>query len=112
MYLVMVALSLAAGGDDEWQPIFNGTNYAGLTFWIPGGPEETFDVEDGCMVIKPVKAGFTYTRRKYRNYELSYDWRYEKSTSQGNGGVLLHITIPLLKEWPRSIEVDAKTGEE
>jgi hypothetical protein len=116
MQFILAALLLVSVGADDWQPLFNGTDYAGFTFWIPGGPEETFLIEDGCMAIKPVKAGFAYTRRKYRNYELSYDWRFEKPSGEGaftgNGGVLLHITIPLLKAWPRSIEVDAKSGEE
>lgn len=102
----------------EWVSLFNGRNYDGFTFWIPGGPEETFTAEDGCMAIKAAKVGFAYTRQSFRNYELSYEWRYERPEGlkddagfQGDGGVLLHITIPLLKDWPRSIEVDGKHGE-
>jgi hypothetical protein len=111
----LATVSPQAQPSAEWLTLFNGKNYAGFTFWIPGGPEETFLIKDGCMAITGRKAGFTYTRQTYRNYELTYEWRYERpselkddATFQGDGGVLLHITIPLLKQWPRSLEVDGK----
>lgn len=102
----------------QWVSLFNGKNYAGFNFYIPGGPEETFLIEDGCMTFTPVKAGYVYTDRSYHNYELSYEWRFvrppdlkDDARFTGNGGVLLHITPPLLKELPRSIEVDAAHGD-
>jgi hypothetical protein len=113
--LTLLLGSIPQSQATDWVPLFNGKNYEGFTFWIPGGPEETFLVKDGCLAITGRKAGFAYTRKKYRNYELSYQWRYDRpadltddTSFPGNGGVLLHITVPLLKEWPRSIEVDGK----
>ncbi len=89
----------------DWEALFNGKNYAGFTFWIPGGPENTFFVENGCMVFRGKTNGFTYTRKKYRNYELSYQWRYERprdlkddATFQGNSGVFIHQSRILLKD--------------
>ena len=99
---------------NEWQTLFNGQNYAGLTFYIPQGPEKTFDVKDGCMWLRAPLAGYTYTRQKYRNYELQYDWKFERPESltsdaefKGNSGVLLHIGR-ILKQWPQSIEVEGR----
>ena len=120
-----------------WVSLFNGTNYAGLIFWIIGGPEKSFDVKDGCMVIHPVPAGqqytterifqigdkdilsrkplagYTYTRKNdYRNFELKYEWKYERPTNltedkafTGNSGVFVYLTR-VLKSWPQSVEVD------
>src|SRR5215213_2317056 len=89
--LLMGCLLQDADSGDR-HPLFNGKNYEGFTFWIPGGPEETFLVKDGCLAITGRKAGFAYTRKKYRNYELSYEWRFERpaeltdeSAFPGNG---------------------------
>lgn len=104
----------AEANTGEWVDLFNGKNYAGLTFWISVGPEYTFDVKDGCMWIKAPQAGYTYTRKSYRNYELQYDWKFDrpeglKSDDEftGNSGVFIHIS-KILKEWPLSVEVDGK----
>jgi hypothetical protein len=100
--------------NDGWISLFNGKNYAGLNFYIGPGPEHTFDVKDGCMYIKAPLAGYTYTRQKYRNYELKFDWKFERpetltddKTFTGNSGVLLHIN-KILKSWPQSVEVEGR----
>ena len=124
--------------DVGWVDLFNGKNYAGFTFWIIAGPEKTFDVKDGCMVFHPVPpgksyttdrilqidddtilsrvplAGFAYTRDKYRNFELKYEWKYERpsdltddSKFTGNSGVFIYLTR-VLKSWPQSVEIDGK----
>lgn len=99
---------------NEWETLFNGQNYAGFTFYIAQGPEKTFDVKDGCMWLKAPLAGYTYTRKKYRNYELQYEWKFERPEGltsdgefKGNSGVLLHIGR-ILKEWPQSVEVEGR----
>ncbi|HMP16111.1 MAG TPA: DUF1080 domain-containing protein [Gemmatales bacterium] len=102
---------------EGWVTLFNGKNYLGFNFYIPQGPEYTFDVKDGCMYLKAPLLGYTYTRQRYRNYELKFDWKYERpadlvdeSSFTGNSGVLLHINR-ILKNWPQSIEVDLKNNE-
>jgi len=99
---------------DGWVSLFNGKNYAGLNFYIAAGPEHTFDVKDGCMYLKAPLAGYTYTRQRYRNYELMYEWKFERpdgltddKTFTGNSGVLLHIN-KILKNWPQSVEVEGR----
>lgn len=121
MYLLLLVQLLVgtlqgkpSDNDASWVELFNGKNYAGWTFWISIGPEYTFDVKGGNMWIKAGHAGYTYTRKAYRNYELQYDWKFERpeelkddSTFTGNSGVFLHIT-KVLKEWPQSVEVEGK----
>lgn len=103
---------------NEWVSLFNGKNYAGLTFYISAGPERTFDVKDGCLWIKAPLAGYTYTRKKYSNFELEYEWKYERpedltddSKFAGNTGVLLHISR-IMKNWPKAVEIEGKYLEE
>lgn len=128
--------------DTSWVDLFNGKNYAGFKFWIIAGPERTFDVQDGCMVFHPVPKGtpyttdrvlpisdteilsrvpligYTYTTKEdYKNFELKYEWRYERPINlasdgsfNGNSGVFLYKTR-VLKSWPASIEVDGRYTE-
>ena len=137
--LLITAISIqaeAAKNDQGWVALFNGKNYAGLTFWIIGGPERSFDAVDDCMVIRPIPpgrtyntenifqvsekdhlsqkplSGFTYTRQQFRNFELKYEWKFERPANlkdddafTGNSGVLLYLTR-ILKTWPQSIEVE------
>lgn len=122
----------------EWVDLFNGKDYSGFIFWIIGGPERSFAVKDGCMVMHPVPTGqdyttdrllkvddqtilsrvpllgFTYTRKQYRNFELRYDWKYERPVDlkddnqfAGNTGAFLYLTR-VLKSWPQSVEVDGR----
>jgi hypothetical protein len=102
--------------------------YAGFRFWIPGGPEYTFFAENGEMVIRGARAGFAYTTKKYRNYELSYEWKFERPADlqndadfKGDSGIFLHesrlvkdgsfgLTYKTM-QWPRSVEVEGKYTE-
>jgi hypothetical protein len=102
----------------EWISLFNGRNYEGMTFYIATGPERTFDVKDGCLWLKAPLAGYAYTRKKYSNYELEYEWRYERpadlvddASFTGNTGVLLHISR-IMKNWPKCVEIDGKYLDE
>jgi hypothetical protein len=66
------------------------------------------------MWLKAPLAGYAYTRKKYRNYELQFEWKFERPEGltsdaefKGNSGVLLHINR-ILKQWPQSIEVEGR----
>jgi hypothetical protein len=112
-----ICFAQSADAGKDWTPLFNGKNYAGFNFWIPNGPEETFLIENGCMAIRGYRAGYAYTEKKYRNYELSYEWRFLRPPDlksdaefRGNSGVFVHLSR-ILKEWPRSVEVEGKYAE-
>lgn len=118
MPLICLCLAILLQGakseSNTWIDLFNGKNYTGFKFYIAAGPENTFDVKDECLYIKGPLAGYVYTKAKYRNYELKYEWKFERPENlasdevfKGGSGVLLHITR-ILKQWPQSIEVDGR----
>ncbi len=140
---LLLTLVLVQPPADEagWVDLFNGRNYAGFIFWIIAGPERSFDVKDGCMVFHPIPpgqtysqdrvlqiddqvhlsqfpiTGFAYTRKQYTNFDLKYEWKYERPTDltddskfTGNSGVFIYLT-KVLKSWPQSVEVDGKYTE-
>jgi hypothetical protein len=116
-FFICICLGQSAGTEKDWTPLFNGKNYAGFNFWIPNGPEETFLIENGCMAIRGYRAGYAYTIKKYRNYELRYQWRFIRPADlkndaefKGNSGVFLHLSR-ILKEWPRSVEAEGRYAE-
>lgn len=127
--------------EEGWVDLFNGKNYAGFIFWIIAGPERSFDVKDGAMVFHPIPpgqtysqdrvlhiddqvhlsqfpiTGFVYTRKQYANFDLKYEWKYERPTDltedskfTGNSGAFIYLTR-VLKSWPQSIEVEGKYTE-
>jgi len=82
--------------DDGFVPLFNGKD---LTGWKTEG---NWMVEDGLLVIKPVKGkggwqrykDYLYTEKTYKNYVLSLEYKLPK---RGNSG--LHFRIADPEEW-------------
>lgn len=118
LLIFWLVILLPVQENSKWISLFNGKNYEGLTFYIAAGPERTFDVKDGCLWLKAPLAGYTYTRKKYSNYELEYEWKYERPEELtedakfiGNTGVLLHISR-IMKNWPKCVEIEGKYLEE
>lgn len=82
--------------DDGFVPLFNGKD---LTGWKTEG---NWQVEDGLLVIKPVKGkhgwqrykDYLYTEKTYENYVLSLEYKLPK---RGNSG--LHFRISPPEDW-------------
>ncbi|MEO7597296.1 MAG: DUF1080 domain-containing protein [Opitutus sp.] len=66
---------------------------------------------DGTLSVAGKPMGYLQTKRSYKNYRLSLDWRWTGKT--GNSGVLLHIaTGPLDRNlWPRCLQVQLKHAQ-
>lgn len=65
---------------------------------------------NGVLRLAGQPHGYLETRRWYRDYTLSLEWRWPEE-SGGNSGVLVHATAPLLfYGWPRSLEVQLAAG--
>jgi hypothetical protein len=101
----------AAKADDEgFHRLFNGKDFTGWEFFLPGGadPKKTWSIRDGEIVCTGHPNGYFHTTKKYGNYVIRYDWKYikakegEKSTY--NSGLLVHIHPPH-KVWPKCVEV-------
>jgi len=70
----------------SWKPIERDANGVPTVLGCTGSP-----------------TGYLRTRQTYKEFRLSFEWRYPKNVN-GNSGVLLHTTGPD-KIWPRSIQV-------
>jgi hypothetical protein len=103
----------AADKDDGFTSLFNGKDFAGWKFFLPGDadPTKTWSIQGGVIVCTGKPNGYCYTDKSYKNYILRYDWQYKRpgdlqddSKFLGNSGALVHIHEPH-KVWPKCIEV-------
>jgi len=118
--LLFSIVSLAAAQHDEELPtlsaaeeLFNGQDLKGWIFFCQDEDaqvEDIWSVEDGVLKCTGRPKGYLQTRRWYRDYELSLQWRWSGDKG-GNNGVLIHSTVPLLfGGWPQSLEVQLQSG--
>jgi hypothetical protein len=95
---------------DGFKPLFNGKDFAGWKFFLPGDadPKKTWSVENEEIVCTGQPNGYLYTDKSYSNYVIRYDWKYIKAEkgqkSTYNSGLLVHIQPPH-KVWPKCVEV-------
>lgn len=68
-------------------------------------PNEVFNFDNGILKVGTVTPGYIRTKKEYKNYSLSVEWRWTKKA--GNSGVLLHIqkndTV-----WPVCFQIQQK----
>jgi Domain of Unknown Function (DUF1080) len=107
--LVLVS-SLAAADTGGFTPLFNGKNMEGFKFFFDpkapkdSDPAKTWIVKDAAIICTGKPQAFFYTEKSYKNYVITYEWRYpEGSAEKSNSGCLVHIQEPL-KIWPKCIE--------
>lgn len=109
-----------AGGPvapDKSVSLFNGKDLSGwYTYQKETGyddPHGVYSVEDGMIHISGEGAGYLATRRAYRDYHLSLEYKWGERTDGSkyvrNSGVLLHKTN-VDHVWPTSIEVQLAQG--
>ena len=74
------------------------------------GPD-TLEINAGEIRISGKPNGYFATKESYKNYELKFDWMYERPSNlesdakfRGNSGLLIHIQMPH-KVWPKCVEV-------
>jgi hypothetical protein len=82
---------------DESTELFNGKD---LTGWKvayqdankKGDPAASFSVKDSALIISGKPNCNIYTEKSYKNYVLTFDWRYpEGSKPDSNSGCLFHM---------------------
>lgn len=66
---------------------------------------DLFQMQDGVLKITDATSGYLRTKKVYKNFTLSVDWRWTKSF--GNSGVLIHIQ-PTDTIWPVCYQVQQK----
>ena len=90
--------------------IFNGKNLKNWEIVLADDsklPSEVFFVSDGILNSAGNPFGYIKTKKSYKNFELTLEWRWPGEPS--NSGVLLHISNPIVV-WPNCIEAQLQHG--
>lgn len=109
----LLLLPAARAADERWTPLFNGTDLKGLKVQFAdkdkdADPAKTFSVKEGVLVVSGKPTCYFFTDKSYKNYALTFDWRYpENGTPEFNSGCLFHIQPPH-KVFPKCIEAQGR----
>lgn len=135
--LLLLPAGVFAGDPDqeEWIPLFNGTNLDG---WVPkitgfevgDNHADTFRVEDGVMKVSydeyegdfNGRFGHLFTEKLYSYYRIRVEYRFVGEQAKGgpewafrNSGIMVHgqpvETMQKDQDFPISIEVQLLGGE-
>jgi hypothetical protein len=113
--LLLSALGLPAVAADDFEPLVRGRGPS--QFELIGIGPEAITIEGGEVRLSGKPEGYFATKKEFRNYVLTFEWKYERPGSlksdtafRSNSGLLLHIQGDL-KVWPRSIEFQLANHE-
>ena len=119
---VMKTLKLAAT-EKGFELVFNGRDFTGIKFLLgpncrpaPAGcgktePGSIFTIANGSILASGKVQGYWYPDRKYKDFTLRFDYRFERPSDldpgdeffDGNSGYLVFVTDH--KVWPKGIEI-------
>jgi len=91
--------------------LFDGRSLDGWSTYLEDDtdPAEVWSVVDGVLVCRGTPSGYIQTDRRFADFVLSLDWRWNPETKQaGNSGVLFRKVGPD-KIWPQSIEAQLES---
>lgn len=110
--ICLAALQSARAEEAKTIKLFNGKDMEGWTYHLndkSAKMEDVWRVEDGVIICKGKPAGYIRTKDKYKNYELTLQWRFDPKKGAGNSGVLLRM-VGQDKVWPKSVEAQLHSG--
>ncbi|WP_435006238.1 3-keto-disaccharide hydrolase [Tundrisphaera lichenicola] len=80
-------------------------------FELVGLGPDSISIRDGIVRLTGKPLGYFATKQPYRNFILSFEWRYERPEAKGadagfrgNSGLLIHVRKPH-KVWPDCTQV-------
>lgn len=89
----------------------------GLETWtfITKDGEQAVDTawkfKDGILSTSGSPIGYLRTKHSFKNYTLSFEWRWQPNTEKNNSGVLVHVSTPgAAGPWPKSFEAQLEHG--
>ena len=86
MYVALTLLISACAGQSQFTPLFNGRN---LDNWVEMEKSKgLWSVKDGVMYCKGGGGEWIQTKKKYKDFIMSCEWKVPKD---GNSGVFLRI---------------------
>lgn len=80
---VGISPTVASAADDNWQPLFNGTNLDG---WVQKGGKAKYAVENGQIVGRTVpntQNSFLCTTKEYGDFVLEMEFKVQKGLNSG-----------------------------
>lgn len=94
----------------EATSLFNGLNFEGWTHvLVEDVPmEQVWSVVDGTIVCRGQPLGYLQTQESYKNFTLTFDWRWAPGQEPGNSGVLLRIASEPNGFMPKCVEAQLK----
>ena len=94
---------------EDFVPLVKGDDVKALE--LVGIVPDTLKIADGEIRISGKPNGYFATKESYKNYDLKFEWMYERPSDlesdakfRGNSGLLIHIQMPH-KVWPKCVEV-------
>lgn len=68
--------------------------------------DPTWKLKDGILSTTGTPIGYIRTKDTFKNYTLSFEWRWQAGTENNNSGVLVHVSTPVATSgvWPKSFE--------
>ncbi len=86
----------------------------GWTFITKEGeqPIDTaWKLTDGVLSTTGTPSGYLRTKETFKNYTLTFEWRWQPNTEKNNSGVLVHVSTPNpTGVWPKSFEAQLEHG--
>ncbi|HEY5311734.1 MAG TPA: DUF1080 domain-containing protein [Pirellulales bacterium] len=73
--------TLAAHGEEGFEPIFNGRDFSGWT-----GAVDNYEIVDGAIVCKPKQGGVVYTAQEYGDFVVRCEFKLPPG---GNNGLAI-----------------------
>jgi hypothetical protein len=82
---LLACTSNRTAAEDDFQPMFNGTDLSG---WVlTNTPSETWTFQDGLLICTGKPIGEIRTEKMYQNFIMELEWRH--MVPRGNAGVFV-----------------------
>jgi Domain of Unknown Function (DUF1080) len=106
--LVVLGFVVPAAAE-EFTPLVKSDDAKALE--LVGIEPDTLTISGGEIRISGKPNGYFATKESYKNYDLKFEWMYERPSElesdakfRGNSGLLIHIQMPH-EVWPKCVEL-------
>lgn len=93
--------------------LFDGKTLEGWDYFLVDSDvkmEDVWSVQDGTLVCKGEPLGYVHTKKDYKDFRLTLQWRWAPGKKPGNSGVLLRATGEPVNFMPKCVEAQLMHG--
>jgi hypothetical protein len=93
--------------------LFDGKTLEGWDYFLVDPDvkmQDVWSVQDGVLVCKGEPLGYIHTKKDYKNFRLTLQWRWAPGGKPGNSGVLLRATGEPVNFMPKCVEAQLQHG--